>query len=557
MATELRKGAGYSIEAILTALILFTFAFGAVDSPEGKDWSEFQNQISARDLTFMVKKSGDLDKFLRNSNTEGIQTQISEISGRNMRVSGTIENLPLNEIRVGMHKMPSEIHINNSVPVQAGDRCDGNLVSLDSNSEYPIRRTDAEFLENRHNTRLYFADTDALQPGGYNGERDYDAVWVDNGTDCVFNEEDGPYGFDEIFLWGNSSDPKALHYEMKEFNDTTGKFTVYEAPKAAKLSLSMNKPINGIETDTVVNTINFSSSSLETYDVLVFQENDSLPIIQSNSNYLKDLMSNTSVMFLMNLTQSDLQYSFMEDIGFKWTEMDLPSSTNHQATFSNYETSEDIESYFLGLGGDQGKLSLKPGGKVISNQESTETSRDDVLFARNIQYDSDPIDGTISSTWSGYNGPSSCTSDREADFDIPSEDYSSEIFSVKNVDVTDSCSNTRRGLMLDKDNDGLLEGPFLTDEILVVNGRRYNPNIVSNTNARLEFAGSRKVELINHRETLEGIDGERVARISYEENYEQNQGHFLKKQRKVNLNLIKKLKNDPILWNKNLVHDQK
>ncbi len=518
METKLRKGAGYSIEAVLAALILFTFAFGAVDSPEGKDWRQFQDQVAARDLTFMIKKTGDLDTFLRNSNTEAVQTEISQVSSRNLRVSGTVENLPLNEIQVGMHKMPSKIHVNNTVEVSSGDRCEGNLVSLDSNSEYPIRRTDSEFLENRHNTRLYFADTDAQQPGGYNGEEDYDAVWVDNGTDCVFEEGEGPYYFDDIFLWGDTGDPDSLHYEFKNFNDATGEFTVYEAPKAAKISSSMNEPLNGIETDTVVDTVNFSTSNLENYDVLVFQENESLTRIELYGGKIRDLMSNTSVLMMMNMTRSDTQNSFIEDVGFKWTEMDLPPSSNYDATFSNYGVSESIETYFLGLAGQQRDISLKPGGKVISNQGSTETSREDVLFARNIQYDADDLDGTIDGTWSTYGG-GSCSGDTEADFEIPDGDYSTEIFAVKNVDTNTAGCSGPRGIMIDKDEDGDLEGPFLGDEILIVNGRRYSPNINSNTDARLEFAGSRKVELVNHREVLEDIDGERVARIAYEDKY--------------------------------------
>lgn len=519
MERNLRKGAGYSIEAVLAALILFTFAFGAVESPEGKDWSEFQDQVSARDLTFMVKKSGDMNTYLGNSNPGGIRSQISGISSRDLDVSGTVRNLPLNEIEVGVHRMPSKIHINNTEPVQSGDRCEGNLVSLESNSEYEIRRTDSEYLENKHGTRLYFADTDSQQPGGYNGERDYDSIWVDNGTSCVFEEEDGPYGIDEIFLWGNTSDSDSLHYEFKNFDNTTGRFTVYEAPTAKKISSSMNRQLNGIETDTVLNTVNFSDNSLGTYDVLVFQENETLPRIESNIGQMRALASNTSMLFMMNLTQSDLENDFLEDVGFKWTPMQTPSSNEYKATFSDYETSEDIETYFLGLGGSQSQLTLKPGGNVISNQESTETSRKDVLFARNIQYNADSIDGTILGGWTAYSGPSSCVSDRESDFEVPEENYSPETFSVKNVDITDSCINSRRGLILDNDEDGELEGPYLSDEILIINGRRYSPNITSNTEAVLEFAGSKKVELINHRRTLQNISGERVARLAYEEEY--------------------------------------
>ena len=515
------KGAGYSIEAVLAAVILFTFAFGAVDSPEARDWSSFQNEIAARDLTHMIKKSGDVDVFLRNSNTGGIRTQISEISGRDLQVSGTVENLPLNQMRIGFHRMPSEIHINETEPVQAGDRCDGDLTSLDASSEEPILRADpSNHLVGKHDAYLYFGDTDASQPGGYNGEQDYDTVWVDNGTECVFTPAEGPYREDDIFLWGNSTDPDSKHYEFKDINASEGTFTVHEADRAFEVKKMMNREVNGIETDTVVNTVNLSSPNLYNYDVLVFQENKTVSRFSTYGGRLRDLVSNTSMLFMMNMTQADVQNSFVQDIGFKWTPMDYSSTGEYRATFSNYGTSEGIESYFLGLGGDQRDLSLKPGGQVISNQGGTETSRDDVLFARNVQYDADELDGEPVTGWSGYSGPSNCPSDAEADFEIPGEDYSMSTISVKNVDVSDSCTGTR-GLMLDTDGDSRLEGPFLQDEIFTVFGRRYSPSIGSSTNARLEFAGSRKVELVNHREALENLDGRRAARIAYEEEYEQ------------------------------------
>jgi len=519
METRLRKGAGYTIEAILVSLILFTFSFGAVEMPDGNDWSEYRDEVSARDLTFMIKKSGDLDNYLKNSNVEGVQTQLNEISGSNMRVSGTVENLPLNEIRVGFHKPPSKIHVNNTVNVQSGDRCDGNLVSLESNSEYPIRRTDSEYLENYHDTRLYFGDTDSEEPGGYNGERDYDTVWVDNATKCVFEEEEGPYNFNDIFLWGNTSDPDSKHYELKDYDNITEEFVVYEAEKAAQIKNEMDSPVNGIETDTVVNTINFSTTGISTYDILVFQENETLPRIQSHSDHLEDLATNTSMFFMMNMTKSDTEYSIIEKIGFKWTEMNLPSASTHRATFSNYGVSETIESYFMGLSGQQSKVSLKPGGKVISNQASTETSREDILFARNIQYESTPLEDSKSTGWSSISGP--CGDEFENTFDIPKRNYSTDTIQVQNIDTDINSCNGPRGLKIDKNGDGDYSGPHLEDEIVIINGRRYSPDISNPTNARLEFAGSRKVELVNHRKTLENMTGKRAARISYEDNYEQ------------------------------------
>lgn len=518
MAELTRKGAGYSIEAVLSAVILFTFAFGAVQIPQQKDWSSFQDEIAARDLSFTLKKTGNINNILRNSNPEAITSAATAISGENLRISGTVENLPLNELNLGFHTMPSEIHRNFSEPMQTGDRCNGDLAEISSNSEHPVLKTNAsQLLENRHGVRLYFGDTDARIPGGYNGQVDYDALWVDNGTRCVFSPSEGPYMTDEIFMWGNTTDTDdETYYEFKSFNNSRKSFTVFKADQAAQFKRELRKPVNGIETDTTVDTFNFSSSERTSFNVVIFQKNNSLDRIDAYESRFRNLLRNSSVLFLMNLSQSDVNRDFMKDIGFAWMDAGYTMNpSSYEATFSDYSTSDEVRSYFQGLGGSVEDLTLSPGGKVISSQGSTRTSRNDILYARNTAFQVNDLDG-VRSGGEVFIG-SGCTETR-ADYSFPGPDHRVEIVDLGSSTPT-PCGN-RRAVRVETATGW--KGPFLENELLTVNNRTYLPEIIDEDEATLRFAGSGKVELINHRKVLEDIQGRRAARAAFQTNYSES-----------------------------------
>lgn len=508
------KGAGYSIEVVLAAVILFTFSYGAIQVPEQKDWSDFQTDVSARDLSYTLKKTGDISQVLRNSNPEALVTIVDTVSDQDLRVSGYVENLPLAELRIGFHTMPDEIHVNYTEPLESGDPCDGDLDEISANSEYPVLKTNAsQFLENKHGVRLYFGDTDARVPGGYNGVRDYDALWVDNGTRCVFTPSEGPYLTDEIFMWGNSTDSEPeINYEFKSFNNTKNSFILYRAEQASDIAEALERPVNGIRTDTSVDTFNFSYERGDNFNLLIFQENESLDRIDTYESKFNSLLGNSSTLFLMNLSENGVEKDVMQDIGFRWLDADLEGNpSSYESSFSAYTVSEEVETYFTGLGGEIDQVTLKPGGKVISSQGDTFTSRDDLLFARNTAYDSDSLDGVEIGAEIGIGG--NCGDDTQATFDFPRGNHEVRILDLA---VSGTCDSVY-GVEIRKN--GEWEGPYLENEFVRVNGTRYVPDIQDTSDARFEFAGSRKVELVNHRQTIEEGSGERVARISFEKNY--------------------------------------
>lgn len=524
---ELKKGAGYSIEAILASLILFGFALNAVQVTGYEGWSEYQREIAAKDISYVLKETGNLETFLKNSDTGALETTATALSDVGMSVSGTVENLPIKELQLGFHKRPEEIHWNSTVPVADDDFCDGDLNELEDVSEAPVRRTanGSGTLEDRYGVRLYLVDSDPSIPGGFNDEVDYDSLYVDNGTRCVFRTEEGPYYLDDIFYWGNKTDSEdGKFFDFKDYVGTSNEINIFEADRAVRFDKTLDKKLNGIETDTSVDTFNFSTPDLTDNDVLVFTERESLDLVQDNIHYFKNYMRSGSALFMMNLTETDLDYGVMEDIGFQWFDRPrLSNPSRFDPSFSQYSHSQDMETYFMGLDSEASEVSLGPGGRVISGQGQTQTSGDDLLFARNSRYDVSALDGEISTgfSWNTINTGQPCT-DTETSFT-----FYGEVHDVRNLDLSKDSSNCGeiRGLMVEQD--GSFEGPYLEDEVVVIDGRRYVPRIQDTNNARFVFAGTDKVELINHRTVFENMTGERIARTSFEEEFSEEDRDML------------------------------
>lgn len=515
---ELKKGAGYSIEAILASLILFGFALNAVQVTGYEGWSDFQREVAAKDISYVMKETGNLETFLKNSDTGALETTATAISDVDMAVSGTVDNLPIRELQLGFHKRPKDIHWNDTVPVADDDFCDGDLNELEDVSEAEVRRTQngSGTLEDRYGVRLYLIDSDPSIPGGFNDKVDYDSLYVDNGTRCVFKTEEGPFYLDDIFYWGNKTDGNdGKFFDFKAFVNSSNEINIFEADRAVRFDKTLSQSLNGIRTDTSVDTFNFSTADLTDNDVLVFTESESLDLIQDNTLYFKDFMNDGSALFLMNLTESDLDHDIMEDIGFQW--FDRPRTSNPSRfvpAFSQYSHSQDMETYFMGLDSETSDVSLGPGGRVISGEGQTQTSGDDLLFARNSQYDVSALDGEKGAVgWSTINTAQPCT-DTETTFIFYGESHQ-----VRNLDLAKDpgdCGEIR-GLMVEQG--GSFEGPYLEDEVVIIDGRRYVPRIQDSNNAELVFAGTDKIELVNHRNVFENMTGERVARTSFEEEF--------------------------------------
>ncbi|WEL23244.1 hypothetical protein [Candidatus Nanohalovita haloferacivicina] len=323
-----RKGAGYAIELMVSIFVLLAFAAGSFNIPENQDWSSYQEEIAAQDLSYSLKRTGHTTHFLKNSETGSLKTAIQTISARDMQVSGTVSNLPILETVVGYHTLPKRRYPNQELQNTITD-CSGDLDELESEVEsgVPILQTDpGNSREGLHDVTLYVGDTDPKVSGGFNGNTDYDTVWVDNGTECQFTSDQGPFYLEDFFLWGNTTeDTPDTYYDIKSIN--SNEIQLYKADQPVEMQKMLSNRVNGIKTQTSVDTLALNNANLSNYDILVFREEESLDDIQNSRTKIEDFMNRGSVLLLMNLQETDTNHPFVEDVGLEWTSLSQGDKT--------------------------------------------------------------------------------------------------------------------------------------------------------------------------------------------------------------------------------------
>lgn len=517
-----RKGIGYMIEGFLAALILFVFVTGTFEPAETQDWDSFQREIASKDLAHTLKDSGHLEEFIQRSETGSIQTAVSAISNGQLAVSGTVTQLPLGDYRLGFYTLPADRHTETLQEVSSGDRCDGDLEEI--SSEEPVLRSDETGLSD-HGLRLYVADSDPKLPNSFNGDTDYDTVWVDNQTTCQFSASEGPFFLDQFLYWGNSSDTETdTNYDVKQIADNGDSLTLYRANQAVNIRNTMNQPVNGIYTETSFDTFTFGASDLTVYDTLVFRKPDALgEIMSGNYNRLQDYMKEGSVLFLMDLSQTDMNYQVMKDSGLVWMGLDINPSASG-ADFSETEKSQRVETYFIGQNGVPPDVSIAPGGKLASNTTETVTG-DPLAYAGTGRYDLSGWNSEEDSMQSTNNPPagspeSGCNDYTEETFTFPS----GKTAYVLNTRLGDPCSSIR-GLNIDLNGDGDFagdprEGPYVNGDHLTISNRDYTVRIYDSSRAAFLYSGNSRVEIVNFRTGFETYEIERFARIPHEQPYD-------------------------------------
>ncbi|QKQ98465.1 hypothetical protein GKQ38_02980 [Candidatus Nanohaloarchaea archaeon] len=323
-----RKGAGYAIELMVSIFILLAFAAGSFDIPDNQNWSNFQQEVAAQDISYTLKKTGHITHFMKNAEIGSLKTAITTISGRNMHVSGTVSNLPILETSVGYNVLPKRQYPNQGL--QGITDCSGDLTELEEEVQpgVPLRQTDpAASRQSRHNVVLYVGDTDPRVSGGFNSETDYDTVWVDNKTQCQFTNSEGPYYIDNFFLWGNMTDDNPdTYYDIKEIDSSS--VSLFKADQPVKMKKMLSREVNGINTRTSVSTFDLGRANLSKYEILVFRDEAALSSIQANRQKVEDFMKTGSVLLLMNLDKSTTNSNdFIQDLGLEWVGMSQGSKS--------------------------------------------------------------------------------------------------------------------------------------------------------------------------------------------------------------------------------------
>lgn len=529
------KGIGYALEAMMASVIVFLFIFGAVEiSNPDQDWNDYQRQVSSQDMTYVIKESGKLSSFLKRGETGTLQNTLTQISDRDMEVSGAVSNLPISQIDIGYFTVPDKRKSQNIVQVTSGDRCDGDLNELRKFSESGgIWRTEGD-LETKYGVRLYFANTNPTGAEDFEASTGFDTLWVDNGTQqCQFSSDDGPFYLDQIFYWGdnNTGDPSNF-YEFHKIDTDTGDSTFYRASQAYNISKILSRRMNGIETSTYMDMTDFEEISNTDYSLLVFPERDSLSEIDSNYNEVISHLISDPVLLLMNPEETDVQNNqLLADSGLGWIDTNYKSSYTSgdsvDAAFSSERTSLDLQTIYRGLEG-QPTFEIVPPGKVVSNtSDHLEASR--TLYSPSLSYNFSDWNRKITGMTSHSNPETSCDAyEGTVNFNEAGN------IDVLNVGLGPDCPSSwdSRGLLFDFDGDGTYESDlYLNGERVIIANRQYaidlsynsGSDTYSDDSVKFIALGQENVELMPHTSSFNGFNGDSIALLGYDDRYTENQ----------------------------------
>ncbi len=524
-----RKGVGYILEVTVAMMVLIVFVVGnSVISPS-QDWTEHQNEITAQDLTYTLKESGDLEKFIQRREPGSIETTVSTITPRDIEVSGSIEGLPLNEIYMGFHTAESDRHTPSLLEDMNNDQCyqEGQLEELSSRGDGDdpeIRRTE----DTKHGVYLYLVDID---PTDFDEDSGLDkGLWVDNGTRCQFADEDGPFLQDEFFQWGDSDEGEYAFYEFKDADFDSSEFIIHNATHIMPIKEKLERSLNSIDTAQEFETFIFDEKDIEEYDIAGFYGQESVEEMNNdNSDEVEDFIANKPVLIVADIAD-ELDTGFLSGTGLEEIDADIEEEPGNPIFDSN-SNAQELELYFKGLTGETSNIEIE-NTERISSSNPGETSTDPLLYDNNQFYDT--------SEWNSENTgmeeidsdsvegvPDSACVDEDEDYAVTQGSFtfenSGETYEVISTDMatdSDDCGNLRAlNIDINGDNDFSDKGPILTGESVELDGQDYNVFIEDESEARFEFDATRQVEIITYRDSFEEFSGERLAHIPYQEEY--------------------------------------
>ncbi len=532
------------IEGIIAALTVFIFAFGQTPSDPAQDWSTFQNQITANDLSYTLKHTGDLNAILKRQHTGSLETAVSTMTEEQLEVSGTVDNLPLNDASIGFtstnYNGLQERHTDSIRDVQSGDQCSGDLEEIEQQSGTSIKRT--EDPGDHDGVVLYFADTDPQISGGTNAEVDYDTLYVDNQTRCQFSATEGPIYIDEFFRWNTSVSGEYEYYDLKNIDGGSNQFTYYDATLPVNLKNRMNQPINGIRTTQDIDTFNLATADIDTYDLVLVRREEAIEYINANPDEeqkIRGFLENNPVLMLANLSESSTENGFVADAGLKW--MDLSYSSDPDIyQFGDSTSSKKVETYFLGSNGEITDVDLPPGGKISSSNSEAWTQEEPLLYAGEGNYVTGPWNATnysmeqIDRDSVEGEPESACYSEdpnalTRGTFSFPDDSSDSDVdydaISVQMGKTSSDCGAVR-ALSIDLDDDGVYteegEGPLFSGEQMTIEGKTYRVQATDGDSAQFVFSGNSNPEIVNYRSSFEDFRGDRLGRISYQDDYSED-----------------------------------
>lgn len=548
---ESRKGIGYIIEALAALMVLFIFVMGNAPSEPNTNWNSFQQELMSQDITLVMEKTGDADDFIRNGETGTLVTMAQTLSQDRLSVSGTIDNVPISTQVIGFHTVEAD---RDNVSLDTVQNLNDECYENDDLEEIEPEEGDILRSENpRDDTYLYVADTDPDISGG-DGEIDPDSLWVDNGTRCQFSAAEGPYYIDDFFYWGNGTGED--HYDINNIYNDSRQLELYLASQIVDLKPTLESRMNGIDTGVLVDTMAADRETLQNYDILVFRERDSLDVLNSEKTRLQRYLSDGSMLLMMDLEKQDFYNNlggdtepadnFITSTGLRWVNLSYRGkpSTPAQGSFNENPSSEDLETYFLGLEGDKTQLDLRPSGNVTSSNSisfkdsepllSTGTGSYDRTDWNATNYSMEQADPDVIQGYPETECVGSSKSDSLTNGTFEFADYEKDSFkeySVINVHLGEegSCDEDVRAVEVDLDGDGEYtdpeEGPYLGGEQLMVENKTFTVNfpnqqaLEDGDSVEFVYNGESAIESVNYRTSFTGFKGQRLARMGYKTDY--------------------------------------
>lgn len=525
------KGLGYAIESMMAIVIILGFALGAVQvSSPDQDWSDYQRHIAAQDITYSMQSSGKLENFIERGEMGSFQDTATTISERDMEVSGAVSNLPLYELSVGYFTIPENRFDDENI-VEAGETCDDDDLSelYESVDDGEVYRTDGG-LEDEYETRLYLANTN---PTGLEFDTTgYDTLWVDNGTECQFADEDGPFHLNDIFYWGDDeNNSPGDHFDFKNADAGSGDAVFYNATQAKNIKTTLKEGVNEINTEVSLNVVDFNEIESESHQILIFSERESLDIIDSNRDTVESHMVDGSMLLLMNPEQGDMTTDIISSLNFEWIDASYEDNNydggSTDAIFSQERDSINLETLYRAQDSDEADLNdlqLRPPGKIVSNSSSRiESGR--TLYSPSQIYDF----SEWSFTEDNMNYEGSHTDDPGDCDDVYSGTANLEGSDVDfiNAAVGSSCDNY--ALVFDFEGDGNYDSEVhLNGERVKQNNIEYAIDLYSCGNegecATFYAIGQDNVELFPNTRTFDWVSGEaRVGMLGYQDSYNEEQ----------------------------------
>ena len=535
------KGIGYTIEGILAITAVFLFLLGSITVSQGQNWAEFRQEVSTEDLTVALEKTGYIEHAVRNGETGSLQNAFSTLPEIDTEVSGRISNLPINRNRIAFYVINEERYTQELREVKSSDKCYDDLEEINDRSEREVYRTDTLIPElSHHSETLYVADRDPTVNDG-DGVRNYDSLWVDNGTKCQFDSDEGPFNVEEIFKWGNES------FDMKYIDGNSEELRLYNATQPVRFQKTLNKPVNSVKTFNTIDTVNFTRLNNLQYDSAVIRKENAVEDINNSDNRAKmeSFLREGSVLFLADLDQSNFDDGkFLNDAGFRHVDVSYKGGYSGSATsgfFTKSSASQEAETYFKGLD-PSGTKSIEPSAKVLSSDQRDIQSGKAILKASEqynfSEWNSKTKDMKEANPAKIEGEPESeCYSANNRALTNKSFNFPEQNYHVINVELGSSnsfCNNNNvRGVKIDLDADGNFnnpnEGVYLNGESLRVDNRQYGLKIIPNGSetgcdeegecVEFVYLGDREVELIPKRISFPNLNGKKIAMTGYERNY--------------------------------------